>query len=228
MNRLYLVRHGENLANVTKELSCRKVNYPLNVKGLLQAQQTAEYFADKGIHELYSSPLVRAVQTAQVIGQRLALPVTIMDEFLEMDLGTLEGPPITAGRWAQHDRIIDRWFAGDRRAPFPGGEDLETLWRRLQAGYMRVVAGKNGRNIVIVGHAGAFIFTLPDLCHVVDMQWLRSHPNHNTSVTEICVEACNGHLEGKLVTWASCDHLHDTASQLTFGTPQGTLLNTSA
>jgi broad specificity phosphatase PhoE len=47
MTTLYLVRHGENLANITKEFSYRAVDYPLTPKGILQAEQTAEYFAAK-------------------------------------------------------------------------------------------------------------------------------------------------------------------------------------
>ena len=37
MNRVYLVRHGENLAHLTKEFSYRKVDYPLTPKGVMQA-----------------------------------------------------------------------------------------------------------------------------------------------------------------------------------------------
>jgi len=60
-NRLYLVRHGENLANLTKEFSYRQVDYSLTPKRVLQAQQTAACFTDKNIHEIYASPLKRAV-----------------------------------------------------------------------------------------------------------------------------------------------------------------------
>ena len=45
MNHLYLVRHGENVANLTKEFSCCKVDYSLTAKGVLQAQQTAHALA---------------------------------------------------------------------------------------------------------------------------------------------------------------------------------------
>ena len=41
MTHLYLIRHGENLANLTKEFSYLKVDYPLTPKGRLQAEQTA-------------------------------------------------------------------------------------------------------------------------------------------------------------------------------------------
>ncbi len=46
MIKIYLVRHGENVANLTKEFSHRKVDHSLTPKGRLQAKQTAAYFKD--------------------------------------------------------------------------------------------------------------------------------------------------------------------------------------
>ena len=60
MTHLYLIRHGENLANLTKEFSYRKVDYSLTPKGKLQAEQTARTLQDRGIAAVYSSPLRRA------------------------------------------------------------------------------------------------------------------------------------------------------------------------
>jgi len=49
MNRIYLVRHAENLASLTSEFSYRLVDCSLNIKECLQTQQTAEVFIDKNI-----------------------------------------------------------------------------------------------------------------------------------------------------------------------------------
>jgi broad specificity phosphatase PhoE len=57
MKRLYWVRHGESIVNLTKEFSHRLVDKPLTPKGTLQAQQTADYFIDKKIDAIYCSPL---------------------------------------------------------------------------------------------------------------------------------------------------------------------------
>ena len=71
MNRLFLVRHGENVANLTKEFSYRLVDRSLTDKGVEQARQTAVYFQDKSIHAVYTSPLKRAAETAARMGGRL-------------------------------------------------------------------------------------------------------------------------------------------------------------
>ena len=72
-NTLYLVRHGENPANVRREFSYKILDYSLNERGVRQAEQTAAYFSngDVKVDVIFSSPLKRAMETAQIIGQLL-------------------------------------------------------------------------------------------------------------------------------------------------------------
>lgn len=220
MNRLYLVRHGENRANITKEFSHKRVDYPLTPKGRLQAQQTAAYFADKDIHEIYSSPLKRAVETAEIIAARINLDVTVVENFREVNVGLLEGQPPSAEIWAHHDAIIEAWFDGKPEAAFPGGENYFTLWERMQSGIAHIVTGKTSQNIIIVGHGGIFTFTLKDLCRNIDPHWLFKATNANCSITEVLVEQHDESLVGELITWASWAHLHGPAAELIPGTPR--------
>jgi len=227
VNRLYLVRHGENWANITKEFSCKRVDYPLTPKGMLQARQTAEYFKDKGIHEIYSSPLKRAVETAEIIAAPINLQVVVMENFREVNVGSLEGQPVSAELWALYFRVVEDWFAGRVGTRLPGGEDYVTLWGRMRAGVERIVAHKTGRNMIIVGHGGIFTATLKDLCRDVDVNWLRGSASHNCSITEIMIRLLDGRLEGELITWASHTHLHGAAADLVPGIPQVDILEGS-
>ena len=59
-NRLYLLRHGENPANLSKVFSNRHVDHPLTEKGILQAQQTADYFVGQELQAICTSPLKRS------------------------------------------------------------------------------------------------------------------------------------------------------------------------
>lgn len=163
MNILYLVRHGENWANITQEFSYRKVDYSLTAKGVIQAQQTAEFFRDKAIHEIYSSPLKRARETAEIIAQALNLDVTIVELLREINVGALEGQAPNAENWAYHDRIIEDWYERRHDSAFRDGEDYWTLLARTQRGLAQILDGKSGRNIVVVGHGGMFSFTIKDL-----------------------------------------------------------------
>jgi broad specificity phosphatase PhoE len=219
MNRIYLVRHGENTANLTKELSYRKVDYSLTPKGELQARQTAEFFKGKRIDAIYTSPLKRAFETAEIIGGALGLRPTVLEEFREVNVGLLETLPPTAETWAEHDRIVRAWFEGQPELSFPEGEDYHTLARRMRAGLEIVLEGCEDRNIVIVGHGGIFTFTITDLCHDVDLAALIQAPSHNCSITELEFERVDGRLEGALKTWAASGHMSGEAAAFVAGHP---------
>lgn len=220
MNRIYLVRHGENRANLTKEFSSRLVDYPLTEKGRLQAAQTAEFFRDKQIQAVYSSPLKRASETAQIISAALNLPVTILEQFRELDVGLLEQQPPTTEAWEEHNQVIGAWFEGHPERRFPGGENYYELLARMRSGLTQVLDGLQDQNLIIVGHGGIFTFTLPHLCPQVRPEDLRWVENHNCSITEILMRNENGNLHGELIRYAYHQHLGGAAAEFVSGAPK--------
>lgn len=219
MNLLYFIRHGENPANLTKEFSHRKVDYPLTPKGRMQAQQTAEHFRNQGIDEIYASPLKRAFETAEIIGRELGLPVTVREDFREVNVGTLEDMPPSAEAWALHNEIIRDWVDGKSDTRFPGGEDYHELWGRLHTALQSILARKDGRKILVVAHGGILTLPLRSLCPDADYAWLRTQQNANCSITRIEAEISEGKLKARLLSYASFDHLHGEAAQLVSGIP---------
>jgi broad specificity phosphatase PhoE len=219
MNRIYLVRHGENTANLTKEFSYRRVDYSLTPKGIVQAEQTAGFFKDKQIDAIYTSPLKRSHETAAIIGAALGLTPIVAEEFREVNVGLLETRAPTLENWAEHDRIVRAWFEGQPELTFPEGEDYHTLVGRMRAGLDLALDGCDDRNVVIVGHGGIFTFTITDLCRDVDLRALLRMPSHNCSITEIQLERVNGRLEGVLKSWALADHLSGEAAAFVAGHP---------
>ena len=217
-NTIYLVRHGENPANITHEFSYKKVDYSLTPKGILQAQQTGEYFKGRHIHEIYASPLKRAKETAEIITQPLHLPVTTMEQFREINVGDLEGMPPTKENWRLHDRIVEAWSEGRHDVSFPGGEDYNSLLSRLRDGLLTVTTNKTGKHIVIVGHGGIFTRTIQGICPDVDVQAVSRHPNNNCSITEIELTTSGTSVIGVLERWASYSHLYGEAANLVPGT----------
>ena len=187
-------------------------------KGILQAQQTGEYFRERDIDEIYASPLKRAKETAEIIAQPLHLPVAVMEQFREINVGDLEGMPPTIENWRIHDRIVEAWFEGRHSVPFPGGEDYDSLLRRLRDGLVTVTANKTGKHIVIVGHGGIFTRTIQDICPAVDIQKVLRNPNYNCSITEIELTTTGTTVVGNLKEWASYSHLYGEAADLVSGT----------
>lgn len=213
MNTIYLVRHGENPANLKSEFSYKLVDYSLTPKGRLQAQQTAEYFKDKQIHEIYASPLKRTRETAQIIADALDLPVTVVEEFREVNVGALEKQPPSIENWELHDRIVAEWFFGRHEVTFPEGENYLTLLQRMRSGLSQVIHNKIGKNIIVVGHAGIFTIPLRDICPNIDIEEITRRNPHNCSITELELIMSEEKPVGKLKNWAYIDHLSGEAAQ---------------
>jgi probable phosphoglycerate mutase len=219
MNRLYFVRHGEGQDNVARQYSCKRVDNPLSERGVLQARQTAEFLAGKSIDEVYSSPMKRAAETAQIIATRLGKDVTVLENFRELDVGDLEGQPFNAENWEFYLSITSEWFRGNVELAFPGGENHVVLWERWRDGLLQILSGKTDRNILLVAHAGIFTATLKDLCPGVDVNWLVNAECYNCSITELELDVLDGQPRGKLIAWASHAHLSGEALNLIPGIP---------
>jgi len=208
---LYVVRHGENPANLNREFSYNLIDYSLTEKGVRQAEETAVFLRDKGIAAIYSSPLKRALETAQLIAAPLRLPVTIVEEFRENNVGDLERDPPTEAAWALHDSIIADWFAGRHDAIFPGGEDFHTLLRRVKTGLIETLAdlgeGPEAKSAVIVAHGGILSGMARGIAHEPDLAAIEARKCANCSVSEFAARLVDGEPELHLHEWAACDHL---------------------
>lgn len=124
---IYIIRHGETQKNKKKLLQGRS-NDPLNEAGILQAQKAREYFESNNIHfeKVYTSPLIRAVRTAELIAGDTVKIITD-DRLLEMDYGPYEGtslePPAPEVLYFFSDFV-------NHPAP-PGMESLASVTGRL-------------------------------------------------------------------------------------------------
>jgi broad specificity phosphatase PhoE len=185
---------------------------------VLQARQTAEYFKDKDINEIYSSPLKRAVETAEIIGEMVNRKVSVVEHFREINVGELEKQTPTAELWKLHNGILADWMDGRKDICFPGGENYFTLLARTKAGYEQILSGKDEKNIIIVAHGGIFTFTLPDLCNETSLDVFTSLMG-NCAITEIEVGFVDGAVKARLVNYASTAHLSGDAARLVPGVP---------
>ena len=92
---IYIIRHGQTALNKQKALQGRS-DHPLNETGKEQARIAGEWFRKNGIQitKVYSSPLVRAVQTAKLVAGE-EVPLETDDRLIEMDYGPYEGIDLT-------------------------------------------------------------------------------------------------------------------------------------
>lgn len=147
--QLYVVRHGETAWNKEEIFRGRK-DVPLNETGKRQAHLTGRYFRDKGITGIFSSPLGRAVETAEGIRTITKVPLKRTDALIDMGFGTWEGLELS-----EVDRLYPEELKTWRQAPHKfrneGGERLADVRRRLRKGLQKIVADEQGP-IVLVTH----------------------------------------------------------------------------
>ena len=161
MYTIYIVRHGETDNNKKRVLQGRS-DLPLNEVGIKQAEKVKEYFAEKDVQfdKVYSSPLIRAIKTAQIItgstqvgsdatdNSADAVPFVLDDHLLEMDYGPYEGcslldPP---------PEIIE-FFSDFVNNPAPEGmENLSDLVARMGR-FMESLKKEGDQTILISTHA---------------------------------------------------------------------------
>ena len=89
---IYIIRHGKTELNKAKVLQGRS-DFPLNEEGIRQAEEAAARLGDVTFAHVYSSPLSRAVQTAEIVAPQIR-PV-IDERLIEMDYGPYEGTDLT-------------------------------------------------------------------------------------------------------------------------------------
>lgn len=212
-NTLYLVRHGENLANITREFSYRRVDYSLTPKGVLQAEQTADFFKASAIDAVYASPLKRARETAEIIARPHGLPVLLLEEFREVNVGNLELLPPDESAWELHNRVIRAWIQGHPTMRFPGGENFVELVERAQRGLLEVTRARCGQRIVVAAHGGILTGIVRTFCAQAG-RGTSAESMQNCAITEIELTTRDHEiLAGSLRVWARATHLSGQAAE---------------
>jgi probable phosphoglycerate mutase len=148
---LHIVRHGETEWNKLG-LYQGSMDSPLSDKGRIHAQEMAAHFADSGIKQIYTSPLGRARQTADIIAEKIGATVTEIPLFSEMNFGIFEGKKKKAVEALFDDFYIARKHnvAFKLYMPNPGGESYFDVYLRVLQPFTRILA--HGEPCIIVGH----------------------------------------------------------------------------
>ncbi len=183
MLRLILVRHGETDWNVTLRYQGQGT-VPLNALGREQAQRTAQRLVRLRITALYASDVVRAWETATIIGNIIGMEPRPMPAFREIDVGKWEGytPEELEQRYPEHMREYHNDRANTVRL---GGESYAQLQQRAVLGLRQIREHHQpGELVVVVAHGGT-IRTL--ICHIlgVDLALFGRMWLENGSLTEL-------------------------------------------
>jgi alpha-ribazole phosphatase len=156
MSSLIFIRHGET--DMAGKF-CGHSDPELNAAGELQAARAADEVANLGIERIYSSDLLRAAQTAAVLGRRIGVEVELRDSLREIDFGLWEGLS-----WqeieARFPQEAGRWMHESPPRGAPGGEAYATFTARIDAALEPLLCESLLRTIAVVTHLGVMSYAL--------------------------------------------------------------------
>jgi broad specificity phosphatase PhoE len=154
--RLYLIRHGQSSGNAEGRFGGHGPT-PLSRLGHEQAEKTAKVLAKEGISTIYSSDLLRAVQTAEPLSKLLDIPINITEAFRERHVGVLEGLTFDESKVAfptDYYALVNR----NIHHVITDGESYRHLLDRITAKLNEVLQENDGKRIAIFTHTGAICF----------------------------------------------------------------------
>lgn len=148
--RLILLRHGQTKLSVERRYSGRG-DHELTELGLEQAAKAAQRLSKvDDIAAVISSPLQRAVQTAQALGAVIGQEVVTHQGLIETDFGTWEG--LTFAEAARQDPEVHRRWLGDTSVRPPEGESFDEVNARVRKARTEIIARYGGKTLVLVSH----------------------------------------------------------------------------
>jgi len=198
--KLILVRHGQTVWNREKRAQGVS-NIELNEYGRAQAECLALSLLDEGIDSIVSSPLKRAIQTAEAINRFHHLPIDTQDGLMELNMGDFEG--IALGRMLNdHEDFLKQWADDPASIVMPGGESLAELQRRAWGAVERIIA-KPGTTL-LVSH-NFTIMTILSMIKGVDIAHFRQFHVDVASKTVVNFAG----ERGDIVIFNDISHLKD-------------------
>lgn len=149
---LTLVRHGETDWNASgKFQGCKDIN--LSKVGILQAEYLRKRFENK-FDYIYTSPLKRAMQTAEIITENNKIKPIIELELREINFGDWEGLTIKEIETNYPENFIE-WRNDELDGPMCGGDlSLKRASLRAEKAILEIVKNHQGKHIIIVAHGG--------------------------------------------------------------------------
>ena len=184
MTRLLLIRHGYSSGNKERRFS-GQIDLPLSEQGVHQAELVCDYIEKNyQVDAIYSSDLVRAVETVNPLAAALGLPVQIYPELREINEGVWQGQLMTEVE-ANEPEAYAYYKANLGLYQFEGGECYTTLLQRLLPMIDQIVAD-NPEKTVAIGTHGAVVRGLLSVWLGIPLERLLEVPRvPNGTITEV-------------------------------------------
>jgi probable phosphoglycerate mutase len=176
---ILLVRHGETDWNLERRWQGH-TDRPLNQTGRAQARELAKRLATEPPHAIYSSDLARARETAEIVAERLGLPVAVDPRLREVDVGEWSGLTM-ADVEERFPEALQRRLAGG--TGWQDGETYEQMGERVLEA-LHDIAGRHEGRVLVVTHGGS----VREVLHAAGVPAEERPHVRNCAVHEIVLE----------------------------------------
>jgi 2,3-bisphosphoglycerate-dependent phosphoglycerate mutase len=199
--KFWFIRHAESEANLQRIYANGDSPFALTARGLEHAKAVAGRFSSLDIRAVYTSPILRAKQTAHEICKMSKIEMQIAPELSEYSMGIYEGTstlPGTLGAIADAESK-SRWFKlNDFDARTPGGESLNDMRRRFLPFIKKEIANHDGTPgiVLMITHGGILSAMLPFVFKNLDFNFVQARSIEHLSIIKgelkngqpVCVE----------------------------------------
>ncbi|HHJ64284.1 MAG TPA: histidine phosphatase family protein [Aquifex aeolicus] len=185
MLKLIIARHAESEWNPIGRYQ-GLLDPPLTERGRAQAELLARELAKDPPHVIYTSPLRRTLQTAEIIAEHLGAPLKEEERIVEIDHGRWSGLLVEEVR-EKYPEEFEIWLRRPERASFEGGESLRNVYERVASFLRDIEEEHRGQTVLLVSH------TVPIrcmLCYLLGLELSRfwSFGCDNASYSVVLVE----------------------------------------
>lgn len=151
---IYLVRHCE-YENKQGIIPFRLAGFPLSKKGIECAKKLGQFFLNKSIVTIYTSPITRAKQTAEIIGQTIQVPPKISPEIIETKT-PLQGMKLEEF----NKKSVSKFLLKNHQV---GGESIQDVFNRSKKLIDKIIQGHTGKSSIVVTHADSVMMLIHGL-----------------------------------------------------------------
>lgn len=183
---IYLTRHGETEWNIEKRLQGRG-DSPLTKDGIQRAKELRDRIKNIDIDVIYSSPIKRALNTANILRGNKNIDIITDDSLMEMCFGDYEGKKIDIIQKENPSWDINLIMQGNVEICAPNGENLKEVRERISKLMNKIIAENIGKSILIVTHG----ITLKALMYYFKDEDVNSEVMGQATLTKINIDEKN-------------------------------------
>ncbi len=151
MGSIIFLRHGQAKNNTERILAGRTPGVPLTEEGVDQSEKAAKFLEDMNISAIYSSPIERAKNTAEIVGKHNSIDVRIDERLIELDMGKFTGLPYDK-IFSSHGNVFMKFYNGELEIAHNGVETFADVKKRVLGMVDHVIENHPDENVVLVTH----------------------------------------------------------------------------